>query len=238
MINATNDFVDEVNSVFSLRFLTKKREPIALDTFHFEELPDKRLNHYLIKQDNDNQYHFGEIDTHEMQVFVKKVSDYATDFGISSKERYCFLTLDQGWVEPNQTLRTPGWHIDGMQGDEVETKKPGDLTFIWSNVLPTRFANQGFDVADLNPSIHNVFSWLGKQVDEKNIFESKPYQIYAINPYHVHAGSEATKKVYRIFLRLSYTFTPVTSTKMTINPEIEYNYKYHVTTGEIPSYLK
>ncbi len=238
MTYTKRDFVNEVNSVFNLSFLIKKREPIALGDFHFDNLPNKRLNHYLIKLNNESQYRLGEIDIDEMKNFIEKISDEITSLGISIKERYCFLTLDQGWVEPNSTLRTPGWHVDGMQGGEVEVKKPGDLTFIWSNALPTKFAEQAFNVSGLDSSIHNVFNWLGRQVKTKNIFESKINQIYAINPYHVHAANKASEKVYRVFLRLSYTLTPVTSTKMTLNPEIKYNYKYHVTTGEIPSYLK
>lgn len=59
-----------------------------------------------------------------------------------------------------------------------------------------------------------------------------------INPYHIHTATKAINKIYRHFIRVAFTEIPVTSVKMTINPKIEYNYQYHITTGEIPSYLK
>ncbi len=231
------DFTKEVNSIFNLDFLSKKREPITVDSFSFKSLPETRVNSYLVKLNNSEEYSLGEINTSEIKNFIKLCNNKLDSMGLSTKDRYCFLTLDQGYVEENTTLRTPGWHIDGMQGDEVKIKAPGDITFIWSNVLPTKFVNQGFNVDGLDPSTQN-FNHVGAQVKEENVFVSEPNQIYLISPYHVHEANIATEKVFRIFLRLSYTFTPVTSTKMTINPEINYNYPYHITTGEIPSHLK
>jgi len=238
MINPKEQFKTEVESTFILDFLRQKRRPLDIAEFRPQSFLDTRVNHYLIKLDDSNDYVFGEVEHDAIRKFVKIVSEGISSLGLEQKDRYCFLTIDQGWIEPKKTLRTAGWHVDGMQGDEVPVKRPGDLTFVWSDVLPTVFAVQEFDVGGLDPSVHNVFDALGRQIKEENILPAEPFRIYAINSYHVHAATEAKDRVYRKFVRLSYTYTPVTSVKMDVNPAIKYNYAYHTTSGEIPSHLK
>ncbi len=58
-----------------------------------------------------------------------------------------------------------------------------------------------------------------------------------MNAYHVHTATTAESKLYRRFVRLSYTNTPITSIKMTVNPDIKYNYQIKVTSGNIPTNL-
>jgi len=233
-----NQFKQEVESIFNLDFLKYPRVPIDIGEYKPTSFPNERVNHYLIKSNDSKNYFYGDIDYEEIKRLGDITSSAASNLKIGLKDRYCYLTLDQGWVEPKQTLRTAGWHIDGMQGDEVPTKSPGDLTFVWSDCLPTTFATKQFNIEGLNPSIHNVFNWLGKQIKKENILHTKPFRVYAFNPYHVHSASEAQEKIYRRYVRLSYSYIPVTSIKMTVNPAMKYNYKYHTTSGKIPDYLK
>ncbi|MDB5254153.1 MAG: hypothetical protein JWL80_219 [Parcubacteria group bacterium] len=231
-------FKKEVNSIFNLDFLKLGRKPIDLGKYMFESFSNLRVNHYLIKSNDSEIYNFGEIDEKDIGDFVNFAKSKCSEMGIDLTNRYCFLTLDQGWVEPGTTLRADGWHIDGMQGDEIEVKKLADIELIWSDCLPTSFTSQAFDITDMNPSVHNIFNWLGKQIDESQIVIPDPFHLYAINSYHVHAATKAIEKTYRRFIRLAYTQTPVTSVKMTVNPQMSYNYSHHVTSGEIPAYLK
>ena len=235
---SVEQFKKEATSKFNLDFLKLSRIPIDIGAYTFDSFSSLRLNHYLIKSNDSSEYNFGEIVKEDIEDFVKYTENKFAELGIDVSNRYCFLTLDQGWVEPNATLRTDGWHIDGMQGDEVGVKVLPDIEVVWSDCLPTTFTRQGFDIEGMNPSIHNVFNWLGQQIDSTKLFKGEPYHTYLINPYHAHTATKAIEKIYRKFIRLSYTQTPVTSVKMTVNPKINYNYSYHVTSGEIPAYLK
>lgn len=232
------EFKAETESVFDLNNLEKERSPIDIGEFNFESFTDKRVNHYCIKSSESDEYVYGEIDSDEFRHFVQLVESRAVEMGFDIKTRYCFVTIDQGWVEPDHTLREPGWHLDGLQGDEAPDKKAADLQFIWSDRLPTTFTSQKFDVKGLDSSTYNVFKWIGKQIDPEQIVETQAFHVYAMNTYHAHKAMAAKEKVYRRFVRVSYTFIPVTSKRMTINPDMTYNYEYHRTTGEIPSYLQ
>lgn len=232
------EFRAETETVFDLSHLEKGRSPFDVGEFKFESFTDKRVNHYCIKSSDSEEYTFGEIDSDEFRRFIRDVEARALEMGFDVKNRYCFVTIDQGWVEPDETLRDPGWHLDGLQGDEVPIKKASDLQFVWSDSLPTTFTAQKFDVKGLDPSVHNVFNWIGKQVNANEIVQTQPFHIYAMNSYHAHKATEAKERIYRRFIRVSYTFIPVTSKRMTVNPNMKYNYEIHQTTGEIPSYLQ
>lgn len=232
------EFRAETETVFDLNHLERERLPLDMGEFKFEAFTDKRVNHYCIKSNESEDYVYGEIDGKEFKRFIKFIESRLLEMGFDVKNRYCFITIDQGIVDPDQTLRYPGWHIDGMQGDEVPTKKAADLQFIWSDSLPTTFTYQKIDTEGLDPSVHNVFNWIGKQVDPQKTIQTEPFHVYAMNTYHVHRATEAKEKTYRRFVRVAYTFIPVTSKRMTVNPDMKYNYKVHQTTGEIPPHLR
>ncbi len=235
---STEQLKQEVESIFNLDYLKQERAPIDSGEYKFNSFPGMRANHYLIKSSDSSDYFFGDFKNTEIENFVKLVSNKLSELGLEDKGRYCFMTIDQGWVESGKTLRVEGWHLDGLQGDGVRVKKPADFEFLWFDCLPTLFATQKFDIDGLNLSTHNIFNWLGKRVDSTKILETKPFRIYGINPYHVHRANEAKGRIYRRFIRLAYTYIPVTSVRMTVNPEMKYNYDYHTTSGEIPDYLK
>jgi hypothetical protein len=231
-------FVEETNNKFNTNYLSSAtRTPIELDNFNFKDFIDLRLNHYLIKLNNSEDLVFGEIKSNSIKDFVNYCIEKAKELGLDYIGRYCYLTIDQKEIEPGSTQREAGWHIDGMQGTEVPEKENADYQFIWADETPTKFCTQVFDVSDMDPSIHNVFNYLGKQVKESWCYLLEKNRIYLMNAYHLHQATPTNKKVYRRFVRLSFTSTPITSVKMIVNPDIEYNYKIHQTTGNIPKNL-
>lgn len=152
---------------------------------------------------------------------------------------YTYLTIDTGVVKAGEVHRTPGWHVNGLQGDEVPVKKPSDVTFTWCDVLPFEYAHQSFKLPrEINLSEHNIFDCLGRRVNPKKIRSTEPNRIYAMDSYCVHRGTPALIPIRRTFIRVSYTHIPVTSTNMTKNENMAYDYKIHTTTGEIPKHLK
>jgi hypothetical protein len=227
----------DVSADFDLSLLAEERTPIAVGFFEPETFPDVRVNHYLIKDNDSSEFRLGEADHPAIRGLLEMTMGATVDMRIPTSNRYCFLTIDQGAVELGDSQRETGWHIDGMQGDEVPIKQPGDLQFVWSDKLPTSFAAQSFDMTGIDPSRHNVFDWVGRQVNPMNVQNGVPNAVYALTSYHVHSATLAQAAIYRRFARLSFTHLPVTSTRMTVNPEVTYNYPYHTTTGAIPAHL-
>ena len=153
--------------------------------------------------------------------------------------KYTYLTIDTAPVKKGGYQRTPGWHVDGLQGDEVPVKQQSDMIFTWCDTLPFEYAAQTFPLpAHVNLSEHNIFEILGSLVQPEHIRQTEPKTLYYMDSYCVHRAVPAPEDTNRIFFRVCYTDIPVTSTKMTLNPEMDYDYVYHTTTGEIPKHLK
>lgn len=153
--------------------------------------------------------------------------------------RYTYLTIDTAPVKKGEYQRTPGWHVDGLQGDEVPIKQQSDTIFTWCDVLPFEYAAQTFPLpAYVNMSDYNIFEILGSLVQPEHIRQTEPKTLYCMDSYCVHRGVPASEDTDRTFVRLCYTDIPVTSTKMTLNPEMDYDYAIHTTSGEIPKHLK
>jgi len=224
------DYINECTAIFDLSFLSKPRSPIAIQSAHLR-LSGMRVNHYMIKSNDELTLNFGEITRSDRCELEKLISPSLAAVGaFNISDRYCYLTMDCGWVNPGYTQRVPGWHIDGMQGDEVEVKVPCDYTFTWCSALPTIYSPQGFSTEGIDVSKDNIFEHLGKQVSIQQ--ESLAYMLYASNSYSVHKCMLAKEPVFRDFVRLSFTYVPITSVKMTINPSMNYNYPIHTTKGE------
>ena len=231
-----NNFVKEVNEVFDLKNLETGRVPIKVREKKFGEFPT-RVNHYCVKLPNaDPQWGIFK-DNQEIKDHVTELIEFTYGLGVQTSDRYIFITMDKGIVKPNNTLRDPGWHVDGFQGDEVPEKVAVGLQYLWSDSLPTLFYSEGFSIDGLDMSKHNVFNWLGRQVDEQYVLSSEANTVYAINAYQCHKPQVATVETPRKFLRVSFTKTPITSVKMTINEDVLYDYPIHTTTGNIPKHL-
>ena len=235
-----NDFTFrvETENIFNLDYLKFTREPIEVGSFNFNSFVKERVNHYMIKSNNSDEYIYGDLDySSEIKSFVKSCLDKSNQIGLNTHERYCYLTIDQKMVEGGTSQREFGWHVDGLQGEEVADKKRADFQFIWADATPTKFCTQVFDVEGLDISVHNVFNWVGKQVEENKCYLLERNKIYGMNAYHVHSATKSDTTQYRRFVRLSYTNTPITSVKMVVNPDIKYNYQIHQTSGNIPKNL-
>jgi len=229
----------ETQNIFNLDYLKFTREPIEVCDFDFKSFVKERVNHYMIKSNNSDEFIFGELGySDEIKLFVKMCYDEAKEIGLDTRGRYCFITIDQKIVEPGKTQREFVWHIDGLQGEEVGDKKPADYQFIWADETPTKFCTQTFEVDDIDVKTHNVFKWVGHQVRDSNCYLLDKKKIYLMNSYHVHTATKTDKTIYRKFIRVSFTNTPITSIKMSVNPDISYNYDIHVTSGNIPTHLK
>lgn len=227
-----------LNNTFDFRRVGTVGLPLKAFEFDLKHIPSCRMNHCCVKLPGSLKL-YKDILPGQITEILKEACKYCVVCDLEFLDRYIFITVDTVMIQPGKSQRTPGWHIDGMQGDEVPVKLPIDFQFIGSNKLPTQFLNQSFDLSAFNPSEHNLFKVLESQADEKKIVETKANQFYFMTPYDVHRGQVAQEEIVdRIFVRLSFTHVPVTSKKMTLNPTIDYGYPVHSTPGEIPRYLK
>ena len=220
---------------FDLKHLQENNYPEYLFNKKLGPFPeDVRVLHYQIKNSESNILWLNKVNF--LHDYINDVMDIV-EHRIGLHDRYIYVTVDQGWVEPGDTQRTAGWHIDGLQGDEVPVKRAGDCQVIWSDALPTEYTTQKFDIEGLDVSKHNVFEWLAKQVSDVEIRSFAPNWAVLHSSYLVHRAAVARERTYRRFVRISFTHIPVTSKKMTVNEFMPYNYQIHTTTGEIPKEL-
>ena len=243
---------DAICIPFSIDNIKQYSNTATLEITHIDDMNigDIRVNHLMIKsniqdlRDIDIDINLSPVikNNQDITVFINLCIMHAKALGLDINSRYWYLTIDQGIISNEKsTLREPGWHIDGMQGKEVPIKRNGDFQFIWSNTLMTEFCKQEFNIEGLDPDKHNVFDFLSKQVKEGNIYQYKDGSVILMHCYHVHRSQmlkSSAKPILRKFMRVSFTNTPITSKKMTINEHVTYNYPIHTTSGQIPNNLK
>ena len=199
--------------------------------------------HYCVKTPRGD-FSFGHMQSLENIIYDSQdmLQEMVTNHSVY---RYCYVTFDNSLVMPRSYQRTQGWHIDGMQGAEVEEKKPGDLNLIWCDRLPTEILlGVSFDMDEFDENQHNLFNFLAnqsyyKEGQDKEVIPIPTHTLVAMSPYQVHRSQINLKNnaIRRNFIRISWTHVPVTSRKMTFNPFIEYDYLIHTTSGEIPVHL-
>ena len=199
---------------------------------------DVKLQHFMIKSNDNKHFRFGDIERKHPYLtrFAEVVRKLAGEEFVAN--RYAYLSVDTRFVDKGETQRDPGFHVDDLQGAEVPHKKPGGLTFMWCDTLPTEYAYQSFNIIHLDLARHQIFSHLDKMADPETVARVNPKHIIAINPYCVHRSMVAPRATCRVFVRLCFTHVPVTNTRMDINHCADYNYDIHSTSGTIPGHLK
>lgn len=233
-----DNFCYENKTKFDLRCMAAPHLPIPVATGDLSCIGNvPRVNHYLVKAAGQKKFSFGELSDRRLQWFIQSCADRMREVGVYLPERYCFVTIDNKQVGANKSQRMHGWHIDGLQGDEVRNKVEPDVQFCIYNSLPTLFTSQSFRVNDWDVSRHNIFHKIEEQIDNSKIVTYPCDTLLMMNAYCAHAAAKSDKVTDRLFIRVNFTKTPVTSIKMTINPDMNYNYPIHQTTGEIPKHL-
>jgi hypothetical protein len=231
-------FRTEIQRSFSLLSLRKGRKPIEIEKAKFTPSITQRLNHFMVKLKHSDDLAMPEWLDPEVQRFIVLCRDHAKENDLPWRGRFAYLTMDNKPVIKGHTQRAAGWHLDGLQGPEVPFKQPTCYEFTWTNKLPMQFTDQGFEVNGLNFTQHNVFDSLAGQVYDESIHWMEQETLYLMNAYQLHRGTEApTDMSDRLFLRLYVSELPITSSKMTINEQIDYPYPVHTTTGNIPEGL-
>ncbi len=230
--------VKKCEQIFSNSFFSEIQTPTKIFDFNLNPGDTtRRVNHLLIKNPY-SAFKIPDFISKSVSSLIQRCYENAKENKIIDlSERYVYLTYDNSVVEKGHCQRDSGYHIDGMQGSEVVSKVNNCFQYIWLNNLPTVFCNQKFDALRLEPSKHNYFKHFENQVIESKVFSIEKNSVYFVNPYMIHRASVALYRQKRTFIRIYFSHLPITSVKATINPDIVYPFKPHVTTGEIPESL-
>lgn len=142
-------------------------------------------------------------------------------------EYYCYLTVDQSWVEPDTLQREAPAHVDGFQGAR-QAKTKINHTYVVTDHIPTTYYVQPFDLSHLDETKHNFFWEMNKIVADTNsehAWQPQDNEINLIDAYTVHRGSEAQERVYRTWIRLSFETRVFDRLGNAHNPLFSYNWE-------------
>lgn len=120
---------------------------------------------------------------------------------------FAYLTLDQGVVEPSALQREAPCHVDGFQGQRWHPRAHTNHSYTISDVLPTAYYVQPFDLTCLDETKHDFFWEMNAQVADTNEafkWQPAPAELTVMDCYCVHRGVEATVRTPRTWLRLSF----------------------------------
>lgn len=122
-------------------------------------------------------------------------------------EYYCYLTWDVGVVSRGRLQREAPCHVDGFQGARLKQKVKSNHTITVSNTTPTAYYDQPFEFDLLDEAKHNFFWEMNRQVAETNSayqWQAQNYEMTMMDCFSVHRGTQAKRKVFRTFCRISW----------------------------------
>ena len=111
-------------------------------------------------------------------------------------EYHAYLTIDQGWVEPSALHREAPCHVDGFQGARWHPRCRTNHSYTVSDVLPTAYYVQPFDLTALDETRHDMFWEMNAQVadtEERHRWQPRPGRLTVMDCYCVHRGVEAAR---------------------------------------------
>lgn len=122
-------------------------------------------------------------------------------------EYYCYMTVDQGYVEPDTLQREAPCHVDGFQGARWNPKTKINHTYTIGDCVPTTYYVQPFELRHLDETKHNFF-WEMNNIVAKtksaHAYQPAAGELTLMDAYCVHRGTEAPARTFRTWLRLSF----------------------------------
>ena len=129
------------------------------------------------------------------------------------KDHYVYITVDQGFVEPHNSQRRPGFHADSYL--KIDTTKSSFLPILVDHVYiaydscPTIFAEGPFDIKNnaYPEDVMTVLKYFEKTAINTNKYFYPDYTLLRVDPYCVHdAGiNELDETIFRTFVKISFS---------------------------------
>lgn len=130
-----------------------------------------------------------------LEIRIPKNLQWVTPLIDSIKEeilgQYVYLTVKHLYVTPNNMGNRPGWHSDGFGTP--------DLNYIWTDMFPTEFCVQNFNISkDCTLSMKEM----AEQVKEENIITYGCKAFLKLDEFNIHR-SPIGQDGYRTFVKIS-----------------------------------
>lgn len=236
IIPTQSPIIQTMNQVWDLQNFATPRQPVSAGfisesarAFMFNSLVVvPRILDMPIKLSGSLEYRIPRI-ARQFMPAIQQIANYQLAANPDGNiDELCYITIDGGWVEPGNLQREAACHVDGFQGARWIPKRKVNHTYTFSNVLPTFYYVQPFDFSQLDERKHNFFFEMNDQVQDSDsafAWQPQPFEIVLMDGYTVHRGSEATKRVFRYFVRLSYEVRIFDRMGNAHNPLFDYNWE-------------
>lgn len=167
-------------------------------------LPIKMKNDWLFKTPSS-------LDVY--QPIIEKIRKTEGIYGMVNK--YVYITVKNTPVKKGEYHKREGWHCDGFLSD--------DITYIWSNVIPTIF-----NMGDFNIKFDHKISMeqFEEQAKDENNITFGENKLLRLNPYVVHKVQQADKDYkQRIFVKVNISEHKYNLAGNTHNDLFNYSWK-------------
>jgi hypothetical protein len=201
-----------IHGSWDIREFLRPRRPASLGVLDADELVTftrpgaPRVLDMPIKFPDDPQYRLPRA-LAQFAPTIQRIVDVEHRINPHHADYHAYLTIDQGVVEPAQLHREAPCHVDGFQGARWHPRCHTNHSYTVSDVLPTAYYVQPFDLTALDETKHDFFWEMNAQVadtDEAHRWQPAPAELTVMDCYCVHRGVEATERTPRTWLRLSF----------------------------------
>ncbi len=233
LVPEDNPIIQDLNTIWDINKFLVPRKPVSLGVISdqqmlkFGEPGIPRTLDMPIKFPGSNFRIPNSLK--QFKDVIEIVANYEAE--INSKcfdEYYCYLTVDQGFVNPRTLQREAPCHVDGFQGARWNPKTRINHTYVIGSSLPTTYYVQPFDLRNLDEAKHNFFWEMNNIVAKtksKHAWKPKSGEINLIDAYTVHRGTEAKEACYRTWVRLSFEVRKFDRLGNAHNPLFQYDWE-------------
>jgi hypothetical protein len=211
---ADSPVIRSLNTPFDLAQFAVSRRPVSLGLLSAEELAEfarpgaTRVLDLPIKMPDCDEYRLPRA-LAQFAAAVQRIVDFEHRVNARHADYHAYLTIDQRRVEPGTLHREAPCHVDGFQGARWQPKCLSNHTYTVSDVLPTAYYVQPFDLTMLDERVHDFFWEMNAQVadtDEEHRWQPRDAEITLMDCYCVHRGVEndTGRPAFRTWLRLSF----------------------------------
>ena len=175
----------------------------------------------------------------ELQQFreaIQTIINFESSINKDFVSDYAYLTVDQKIVEPRESHRSPGPHVDGIQGRSYPTKLRIDHSYLISDLDPTLFFRNRFDLSGYDVEVHNLNKAFAAQAEHATAIRPLPYEIVMMDAFTVHESPLLSRGGLRTLFRLEFSEKKFDRLGNTHNPL--FRYSWEMVPKPIPSDLK
>lgn len=222
--NPTHPFYQYFDKPYDSNHLLNGYSPILLGVHDFA--PDYpvgvRILRTPIKTAGSRDIHIP-MEADFAKDFIKFCVMYELSFNSAAfEDLYAILTVHSKniVVSERNTMRTPGFHTDGLQGSKFPTKGTMQHSYLWTDKYSTDFCPQRFCIQHLDDSKHMIHSSFDQQARECNVITPIDKTVVLFDPYMVHRSPVIPMDCSRILLRMSFMHIQLDDERDTKNPNL------------------